>query len=190
MMNAACGVMLNKPRSDLNLQDIVAIQTCVGGATVVLPGDQRQIYTAKAVQSSNELIRLMTLPAPLFKHTPFFTCVVTGTATIYLAYWSFCVTDGSDAFTKEQIRLTIGVLKNLSELWPLARNTLGQVQGVAQELYAARKAINRVNWDVVTSGEIIHGLIEQAALDAEVAQFDMHNGQRTWSVSDTSTDMS
>ncbi|KAF2100186.1 hypothetical protein NA57DRAFT_37062 [Rhizodiscina lignyota] len=194
MIAAAAGVLLNRPRSDLNLEDVIDIRTCVGAGSCVLPGDQRQIYTAKAVQAANDIARLMTLPVPLLKHTPFFTCITTMAATIYLSYWSFCAIDGSDTFTKEQIRLTIGVLKNLSELWPIARNTLAQVRGVARELYAARKAINSANWDAVTTGEILRGLIEQnvggsAGLPIDPAIAAIAPLPERWSVSDASMDM-
>lgn len=189
MIHACSGILLNRPRSDLNLEDVVDIKTCVGAGSCILPGDKRQIYTAKAVQAANDITRLMTLPVPLLKHTPFFSCVTTMAATIYLSYWSFCAIDGSDTFTKEQIRLTIGVLKNLSELWPIARNTLGQVRGVAQELYAARKAINSANWDAVTSAEIIQGLIEQAARESQKTMVDQGIAPEVWSTGDGSLEM-
>lgn len=103
----------------------------------------------------------MTLPTPLLRHSPLTSCITTMAAVVYLSYWSLCAIDGSDTFIKEQIRLTIGTLRSLSEIWPIAHRVLGQVRGVAKELYAARRTINSTNWEAVTGGEILSGIIEK-----------------------------
>lgn len=157
----SCGILLNRPRSDLNIDDVVEVRTCVSAGQAQIPGPQRAVYTAKAVSAANSVATLITLPTPLYKHTPFTTCITTMAAVVYLSYWSFCAIDGSDTFTKEQIRLTIGTLRRLGERWPLAYKVLGQVRGVARELYAARRAINSANWDAVTGTDLLR-VIEKA----------------------------
>ena len=60
---------------------------------------------------------MITLPVALKRHSPFFTCVVTMSSVVHLAYWSFFVPDGEDGLVKEQIRLNVGALKTFGEMW-------------------------------------------------------------------------
>lgn len=143
--------MLNRPRSDLNVDDVIHIQTCVAGSMCHIAGDKRHVYTAKALSHAQSVSQLMLLPCPLNKHSPFFSCITTMASVVFLSYWSLCAVDGSDTAIREQIRLSLGTLRTLSEIWPIAGRVYGQVKMVAQELYAARKTINSTNWVASTS---------------------------------------
>jgi hypothetical protein len=120
----------------------------------------KDLHTAKAMAAARDISKLARMPCPLIKHTPFFTCAVTMAAVVYLSYWSFIATETGDSVIKEHIRLNIGVLKTMAEIWPVAKTVLGQVKGVAQELFASRKALNNAYWNVVTREEILQGMIE------------------------------
>jgi hypothetical protein len=86
-------------------------------------------------------------------------------AVVYLSYWSFIATESGDDVIKEHIRLNIGVLKSLASVMPIAKTVLGQVKGVAKELFASRRALNNVYWGQVTREEILQGMIEEAPLE-------------------------
>jgi hypothetical protein len=157
--------MLHRPRSDLVLEDAAKVTTCVGAGQTTLSGNQdsqTDVHTAKAMQAAKDISSLITLPCPLVNHTPFFSCAVTMASIVFLSYWSFVATEDGDAFIKENIRLNIGVLKTLTDEvgWPIARTILGQVKGVAQELFQSRKALNNAYSNAVTREEILQDFID------------------------------
>lgn len=154
--------MLHRPRSDLNLDDVEKVKTCVAAhSSAPLPGGLKDVHTVKAMQAAKDICGLILLPCPMVKHTPFFSCAVTMSSIVFLSYWSFIATETGDTFIKDNIRLNIGVLKTLGELWPIANTVLGQVKGVAQELFKSRKALNNgFSQAQVTRQEIFQGMIE------------------------------
>jgi len=160
MIVSACTIMLHRPRSDLNLEDTEKVTTCVAAHQLPLPGNFKDIHTAKAMQAARDICKLITLPCPMTRHTPFFSCAVTMASIVFLSYWSFIATESGDAYIKENIRLNIGVLKTLGELWPVANAVLAQVKGVAQELFQSRKALSNAYSHATTREEIFQGIIE------------------------------
>ncbi|KAF2430088.1 hypothetical protein EJ08DRAFT_649886 [Tothia fuscella] len=169
MIVSACAIMLHRPRSDLSTEDVKEVTTCVGaGQTSPTASLHTDIHTAKAMQAAKDISFLITLPCPLIKHTPFFTCAVTMASIVFLSYWSFIATESGDAFIKENIRLNIGVLKTLGEIWPIAGTVLKQVRGVAKELFQSRKAMNNAYWMNVTREEVLRGMLEGSNEQEEV----------------------
>lgn len=163
MILNACCIMLHRPRSDLNYEDVKEVTTCVKNGPGVVGSVYKDTHTAKAMHAAKEISKLARLPCPLIKHTPFFNCAVTMAAVVYLSYWSFIATEGFDTVIKENIRLNIGVLKALSEIYPIATTVLGQVKGVAQELFSSRRALNNAYWAHVTKEEILQGMIDDSS---------------------------
>ncbi|QDS70757.1 hypothetical protein FKW77_003615 [Venturia effusa] len=166
MIVSACTIMLHRPRSDLNLEDVERVRTCVAAhGSSPLPGGLKDVHTVKAMQAAKDICGLVLLPCPMVKHTPFFSCAVTMSSVVFLSYWSFIAIESGDTFIKDNIRLNIGVLKTLGELWPIANTVLGQVKGVAQELFQSRKALNSdFSHAQVTRQEIFQGMIESVTL--------------------------
>jgi hypothetical protein len=80
-------------------------------------------------------------------------------------------TEAGDAVIKEHIRLNIGMLKQLADTMPIAKTVLGQVRGVAQELFASRKALSNVYWANTSREEILQGMIEEMPLDPVAQSF-------------------
>lgn len=160
--NAAC-IILHRPRSDLNYEDVKDVSKCVKAGPGQTGSDYKELHTRKAMEAAKEISKLTRLPCPLVKHTPFFNCAVTMAAVVYLSYWSFIAIEGRDTVIKEHIRLNIGVLKALSEIYPVASTVMGQCRGVAQELFTGRKALNNALWEQVTKEEILVELIEDTA---------------------------
>lgn len=161
--------MLHRPRSDLNLEDVEKVKTCVAAhSSSPFLGGFKDVHTVKAMQAAKDICGLILLPCPMIKHTPFFSCAVTMSSIVFLSYWSFIATESSDDFIKDNIRLNIGVLKTLGELWPIANTVLGQVKGVAQELFQSRKALsNAFSQTQVTRQEIFQGMIESVTPPGE-----------------------
>jgi len=62
---------------------------------------------------------------------------------------------------KQSLRLSTGSLKTLWHVWPAAGKAFGQVKGVAQDLYAAKKqTIESGYWNTLTHEEVMRSLIE------------------------------
>jgi hypothetical protein len=106
-------------------------------------------HTQHVIAAAGEISRLITHRAPLRTHTPFFTCVVVLASVAQLNQWACLpyacsttsnkVREQEEAFLRDKIRLSIGALSDMSEVWRTAAVALGQVRGVAREIYQAKK---------------------------------------------------
>ena len=95
----------------------------------------------------------------MLSHTHFFTCVVTLSSIVHLSKWAlYFIQDEEDL--RQQIRLNIGALNKLSEVWKSAGIASKQVKGVAQDIYKAKKTqqINPAFWVGFTQEEVINSI--------------------------------
>jgi hypothetical protein len=70
---------------------------------------------------------------------------------------------------KQQLRLNTGALKTLWQVWPSAGMAFGQVKGVAQEIYAAKKQAAAVGyWSNFTEEEVMRSIIEDQTIMEEL----------------------
>jgi hypothetical protein len=157
--------MLNRPRSDLYNEEVQGVTTCIGANNMTLPSQYKEYHTANSMNAAMNICLLIKMPCPLVKHSPFFTCAITMAAVVYLAYWSFIVTEERDKVIKEHIRLNIGSLKSIATVMPIARTVLDQVKGVAQELFTSKRAIRNSFYSHGTREQILNGMIEDVAPD-------------------------
>lgn len=66
---------------------------------------------------------------------------------------------------KQQLRLNTGALKTLWQVWPSAGQAFGQVKGVAQEIYGAKKQAAEVGlWANLTEDEVMRSMIEDQTI--------------------------
>jgi hypothetical protein len=85
-------------------------------------------------------------------------------SVVFLSYWSFILTADGDSAIKEHIKLNIGVLKRQGEIWPIAHTILGQVRGVAQEIFQSRKALTNEYLPNVTREEAFQGMVDESGM--------------------------
>jgi hypothetical protein len=168
--------MLNRPRSDLYTDEIEGITSCIGGGHLTLPSQYKEYHTANSMNAAMNICMLIKLPSPLIKHSPFFTCAITMAAVVYLAYWSFIVTEDRDKVIKEHIRLNIGSLKAMAQVMPMAKTVLSQVRGVSQEIFASKRAIRNAYYSHVTREQILDGMIEDVAPANMLSQVQVEGG--------------
>jgi len=70
---------------------------------------------------------------------------------------------------KQQLRLNTGALKTLWQVWPSAGKSFGQVKGVAQEIFAAKKQAAEVGyWSNFPNDEVVQGMIEDRTIMEEL----------------------
>jgi hypothetical protein len=102
---------------------------------------------------------MVTQAVPIHSHSHFFTCVLTLSSIVHLSKWAlYFIQDEEDL--RQQIRLNIGALNKISEVWKAATMASGQVKGVAQDIYRAKKAqqISPAFWVGFTQEEMIRSL--------------------------------
>ncbi|TKA74340.1 hypothetical protein B0A49_02935 [Cryomyces minteri] len=170
MIVGTSSILLHRPRSHLNFNSVQTVKACVSSREHLLPAQAREIHTAKALQAAEEVAKLITLPHPLGKHTHFFVCCVTMASVTFLSHWDSIIPFGDEIPIKEQIRLSIGALRAMENLWPVAGTALHQVKKVAQEIFAEKKASSNIYLDAITNDDIVQSMIENGLVSGPGAQ--------------------
>ena len=93
------------------------------------------LHTARCIAAANAVSKLVTLPAPLLKHTPFLAGVVTLACAVHLAACSWLLSGDEGFLAKERIRLAVGALRSLAGVWGVAAEVLAQVKAVARDVF-------------------------------------------------------
>lgn len=133
------------------------------------PGWQLQrLHSAKTVKSAIGITKLITLPTSLVKHTHFFTCAIALASIVHLACWSASTLVSEDDDLKGYVRLSIGGLKAMAEIWPSAKRVLEQVSGVAQEVLSTRTStLNSLLWNSLDDGDMADSFISEEIISDE-----------------------
>ncbi|KAJ5577547.1 uncharacterized protein N7459_006511 [Penicillium hispanicum] len=124
---------LHRPLSALKFNAIENVSSCAREPPLETPTpDLVNVHTVRVLRAVEAQIRLLALPVRRFHHTPFTTCMVSeGT----LALLSACsaILKGKDlAIARDQIRMTLGCLQVLGEVWPRAARNVREIQTIAQ----------------------------------------------------------
>lgn len=150
--------MLHQPHSQLDASPARSVNSCAPYRPVA-SGDAFNIHTRHTITAACDISKMITYAVPLHQHTHFFTCVITMAAIVHLSKWAlYFIQDEEDL--RQQIRLSIGALAKLSAVWKAAANAGGQVKGVAQEIYRAKK-VNQISptyWVGYTQEELISSM--------------------------------
>ncbi|KAF4626161.1 hypothetical protein G7Y89_g12001 [Cudoniella acicularis] len=168
MITEATTVLLHRELSELDSSIAKNVTSCAPHKPIS-PGDNYNIHAAKTVRAAQDISKLITLPVPLVKHTHFFTCVVTLGSIVHLSCWSALMSFYQDDDLKQQLRLNTGALKTLWQVWPSAGKAFGQVKGVAQEIFAAKKQQAEIGfWANYSNEEVMRNMIEDQAIMDEL----------------------
>jgi hypothetical protein len=160
--------LLHKPFSQLDTSVARNVTSCAPYRPVS-GGQVYNIHAAKMMQAADRISKLITLPIPLIKHSHFFTCVITLSSIVHLSCWAALLPSSHDEHIKQQIRLTTGGLKSISEVWPSAKRVGAQVKGVAQEVYNSRQAAAAEGfWGHFTQEEVMRSMIEDESIMSEL----------------------
>ncbi|KAF3770195.1 hypothetical protein M406DRAFT_335911 [Cryphonectria parasitica EP155] len=157
-ITTACTIMLHQPHSQLDASPARSVNSCAPYRAVPT-GDAFNSHTRHTITAACDIARMITYAVPLQHHTHFFTCVITMASIVHLSKWAlYFIPDEDDL--REQIRLSIGALSKLSVIWKAAATACGQVKGVAQEIYRAKKAaqLTPAFWIGFTQAEMINSL--------------------------------
>ncbi|KAM3431827.1 hypothetical protein MY4824_006929 [Beauveria thailandica] len=154
MLNHTTSILLHRSRAQLDLGPTQAIDACAppdadAAATVESDGRAAAAHHARVslharhvATAANEIGKLMTHRTPLTLHTHFFICAVVLASIVQLGAWSGGGGGGGggddDDGMREQVRLCIGALRQMSSVWGLATKALGQVREVAGHVHFVR----------------------------------------------------
>ncbi len=86
------------------------------------------------LRSVEAQVRLIALPVTPFAHTPFVTCMITEGVLALLSACSFIFKGKQLAIARDQIRMTVGCLKTLGELWPRTMRNVREIQAIARQV--------------------------------------------------------
>ncbi|KIW47842.1 uncharacterized protein PV06_00500 [Exophiala oligosperma] len=127
-------VGLHRPLSDLKFNAIEWISTCARAPPRETPTTELiNVHTVRVLKSTEAQIRLLALPTEKqFHHSPFTTCMVSEGTLALLSGCKFLFKGKELAIARDQIRMTIGCLKVLGELWPRTAKNVQEIQIIAR----------------------------------------------------------
>ncbi|KAM7184002.1 hypothetical protein V8F20_012401 [Naviculisporaceae sp. PSN 640] len=126
---------LHRPLSDLRFNAIESVSSCARDPPADSPTpDQINVHTIRVLRSVEAQIRLLALPARPFNHSPFITCMVSEGTLALLSACNFLYKGKELAIARDQIRMTIGCLKALGEVWPRTARNVREIQTIARHV--------------------------------------------------------
>ncbi|KAJ5733627.1 hypothetical protein N7493_002413 [Penicillium malachiteum] len=137
---------LHRPYSDLKFNPVEKASSCAREPPQDTPTpDLVNVHTVRVLRSVEAQIRLLALPTRHFNHTPFTTCMVSEGTLALLSACKFLLKGKELSIAREQIRMTIGCLKALAELWPRTARNVREIQTIAQHVLVVRSQAQPLN---------------------------------------------
>lgn len=100
---------------------------------------ERDLHTLKCTTAIDSIDELLTLPSNMKNHSPFIICMIANITIAHLSACRFVYSGEKRARGRDQIRLSMGTLKRLSEHWILGKRTYREIGIVARELLSLSK---------------------------------------------------
>ncbi|KJZ69919.1 hypothetical protein HIM_10704 [Hirsutella minnesotensis 3608] len=169
MMMHATSILLHQPHSQLDTTPTQNINSCAPHQ-LVPAGDLFNAHTKHTIASANAISTMITHRVPLLSHTHFFTCVITLSSIVHLSRWALFFIPHNDDDLRQQIRLNIGALNRLAEVWGAADRARGQVKVVAQEIYQSKKQqrLNSQFWVGLTQEDMLQTIATDDSIINEI----------------------
>ncbi|KAL1869474.1 hypothetical protein Plec18167_007772 [Paecilomyces lecythidis] len=124
---------LHRPLSALKFNAIENVSSCAREPPLDTPTpDLVNVHTTRVLRAVEAQIRLLALPVRRFYHTPFTTCMVSEGTLALLSACSALLKGKGLAIARDQIRMTLGCLKVLGEVWPRTARNVREIQTIAQ----------------------------------------------------------
>ena len=121
--------------SDLKFNPVEDVSSCAREPpSENLTPDLINVHTVRVLRSVEAQIGLLALPSRPFDHTPFVTCMVSEGTLALLSACAFQLSGKELAIARDQIRMTIGYLKDLGELWPRTVSNVKEIQTIARHV--------------------------------------------------------
>ncbi|QGI68493.1 hypothetical protein CEK26_012454 [Fusarium fujikuroi] len=126
---------IHRPLSDLRFNPVEKVSSCAREPPADTPKPNLvNVHTTRILKSVNAQIQLLALPVRPFHHTPFTTCMVSEGTLALLSACTYMLKDQALAVARDQIRLTIGCLKAVGEVWPRTARNVKEIQTIARHV--------------------------------------------------------
>ena len=124
---------MHRPLSDLKFNAVESVSSCAREPPLDTQTPKLvNVHTVRVLRSVEAQIRLLALPARPFCHTPFVTCMISEGTLALLSACKFLLKGTELAIARDQIRMTVGCLKTLGEVWPRTMKNLQEIQIIAR----------------------------------------------------------
>ncbi|KAH7406266.1 C6 transcription factor [Phaeosphaeria sp. MPI-PUGE-AT-0046c] len=101
--------------------------------------DEAHIHTAKVLFAVDKLNNLLTLPTRFTSHTPFIICMITIITIAQLSACRYIFKEPRLSLERDKIRLNMGVLKMMGEVWAAGKRESVALGTIAHEILALRE---------------------------------------------------
>ncbi|KAK2051579.1 hypothetical protein LY76DRAFT_621082 [Colletotrichum caudatum] len=128
-------LLINVPLSDLRFNPVENVSSCAREP----PQENAKpelvnIHTVRVLRSVEAQIRLLAMPVRPFQHSPFVTCMISEGTLALLSACNFLLKGKEVAIARDQIRMSIGCLKTLGEIWPRTARNVQEIQTIARHV--------------------------------------------------------
>lgn len=133
-------ISLHRPRSHLSYSPIESTSKCATPPSQKPTTEQQRAYdfhSTKVVEASGAGVSLFTLPSPFIRHTPIVICALNMSILAQLSACRLKLEGVGYSACRDRVRLGLGVIKAVGEIWPIARLTLKELQVIAREILFA-----------------------------------------------------
>lgn len=89
-------------------------------------------HTKKTLDAADGICQMISVPSSLHSQTPFFVCAVALQAIVHLGAYTLPQWKHKQSLMQQQIQMSVGALKRLSEIWEMASVVLAQVKIMAR----------------------------------------------------------
>ena len=94
------------------------------------------------MDAADGICQMISASPSLYSRTPFFVCAVALQAIVHISAYGLAEWSQSRSLLQQQIQMSIGALKKLSEIWEMASIVLGQVKSVAKAVLDPPRNVN------------------------------------------------
>ncbi|ETS76465.1 hypothetical protein PFICI_11852 [Pestalotiopsis fici W106-1] len=127
---------LHRPLSELRFNSVEDHSSCAREPRPEMTAtEQISIHTIRVLRSVEAQVRILALPVRPFNHTPFTTCMVSEGTLALLSACNFLLEGKEREIARDQIRLIIGCLTSLGELWPRTARNVKEIQFIARHVF-------------------------------------------------------
>ncbi|KAI1846916.1 hypothetical protein JX266_007137 [Neoarthrinium moseri] len=129
-------VGLHRPLSELRFNAVEGHSSCAREPRPDMAvTEQISVHTIRVLRSVEAQVRILALPARPFNHSPFTTCMVSEGILALLSACNFLLKGKELGIARDQIRMIIGCLKALGEIWSRTARNVSEIQYIARHVF-------------------------------------------------------
>ncbi|KAI1435412.1 hypothetical protein GGR50DRAFT_687008 [Xylaria sp. CBS 124048] len=132
-------IALHRPLSKLSYHPFEGTVSCfVRPPEQQSARDSETMHTQRCLQSIEAQLRFLVLPVPPFRRSPFTICMTASGTNSLLAAIKLLFSGRQLAVARHQLRLVVGYIKALANVWPQGLHNLDEITRIAREVLSKR----------------------------------------------------